>query len=210
MLNYESAATSAELYYQANTTYNYKYMNGANSESFAWLFESKESATANDDSQNGMTTIVITKYITPDESIDYENLDPQVRYALWAENDQPLSTEIPLFVPMGGGMKVVEKGGLNLFKWGHKTSTTHIGWRTGDYMLFLPNKGTPKLNWKQNAGALRYEMRKGYPIYDSYRYDNGYQIIDGYNSFINAERYLLESRGWRYNINTGAYYPPSK
>jgi len=108
MLNYESAATSAELYYQANTTYNYKYINGANSESFAWLFESKESATANDDSQNGMTTIVITKYITPDESIDYENLDPQVRYALWAENDQPLSTEIPLFVPLGGGMKVIE------------------------------------------------------------------------------------------------------
>jgi hypothetical protein len=35
-------------------------------------------------------------------------------------------------------------------------------------MLYLPDQGAPKANWKQNSGRLREEMRKGKPIYDSY------------------------------------------
>jgi hypothetical protein len=100
-----------------------------------------------------------------------------------------------------------EKGGLVLFKWGDETSTTAKGWKQGDRFLHLPNKGSPKANWKQNAGRLREEMGRGNPIFDSYRNPvTGAQTSTG--GFLNAERMLLESRGWRYNPLTGAYHPP--
>jgi len=104
--------------------------------------------------------------------------------------------------------KVAEKGGLNLFKWGHETSTTAKGWREGDHMLHLADKGTPKANWAQNSGRLREEMTKGKPIYDSYRdAKTGEQIPT--KGFLNAERKLLESKGWTYDKGTGAYHPPT-
>lgn len=42
-------------------------------------------------------------------------------------------------------------GGLNLFKFGSPQPTTSSGWRIGDRFLNLPNRGSPQLNWKQNA-----------------------------------------------------------
>ncbi len=80
-------------------------------------------------------------------------------------------------------------------------------------MLFLPNRGSAKANWRQNAGKLRAEMRRQQPIRDSYRTPEGLQIPAGTTPgspgrFLNAERKLLESQGWRYNAETGAYYPP--
>jgi hypothetical protein len=80
-------------------------------------------------------------------------------------------------------------------------------------MLFLPNRGSVKANWQQNAGKLRAEMRREEPIYDSYRTPSGLQIPAGTTPgspgrFLNAERKLLESRGWKYNAETGAYDPP--
>ena len=102
----------------------------------------------------------------------------------------------------------VPQGGLNLFKWNHPTSTREVGWNVGDRFLYLPNQGSPKANWLQNAGRLRLEMSKGYPIVDSFRDSaTGEQIPS--RGFLNAERKLLESRGWRYDSRTGAYYPPS-
>jgi RHS repeat-associated protein len=98
------------------------------------------------------------------------------------------------------------EGGLNLFKFGKPTTTTAEGWKTGDRMLKMFDQGSPKLNWKQNSGFLRREMRSGNPIFDSYRYPNGQQIPTG--GFLNAERKLLESRGWIYNPSTGAYHLP--
>ncbi len=99
------------------------------------------------------------------------------------------------------------KGGLNLFKWGDKTSTTAKGWKEGDRFLHLPNKGSPKANWKQNSGRLRQEMNRNEPIFDSYRNPaTGQQIPT--KGFLNAERQLLETRGWQYNPSTGAYHPP--
>ncbi|WP_343540265.1 RHS repeat-associated core domain-containing protein, partial [Sphingobacterium thalpophilum] len=101
--------------------------------------------------------------------------------------------------------KTGTEGGLNLFKFGKPTTTTAEGWKTGDRMLKMFDQGSPKLNWKQNSGFLRREMRSGNPIFDSYRYPNGQQIPTG--GFLNAERKLLESRGWIYNPSTGAYHP---
>ena len=98
------------------------------------------------------------------------------------------------------------QGGLNLFKFGKPTTSTTEGWKTGDRMLKMFDKGSPKLNWKQNSGFLRQEMRAGNPIFDTYIFPNGNQIPTG--GFLKAERKLLESRGWCYDPSFGAYLPP--
>lgn len=100
------------------------------------------------------------------------------------------------------------QGGLNLFKWGAEQTTKSESWKTGDYMLYLPDKGSPKLNWKANYSALRREIGLGKPIYDSYRLPNGGLIPTG--GFLNAERFTLQTRGWTYSSNMGAWLPPIK
>ncbi|MCH7403556.1 DUF6443 domain-containing protein [Belliella kenyensis] len=113
-----------------------------------------------------------------------------------------------LLLKYGGknAAKTSTQGGLNLFKWGAPQTTKATGWKAGDYMLHLPNKGTPKLNWKANYGALRREMGLGKPIFDSYRLPNGNLIPTG--GFLNAERSILQGRGWIYNPSSGAWMPP--
>ncbi len=50
-------------------------------------------------------------------------------------------------------------------------------------------------------------MGNGNPIFDSFlNSTSGNQIPTG--GFLNAERKLLESRGWRFNNGTGSYHPP--
>jgi hypothetical protein len=52
-------------------------------------------------------------------------------------------------------------------------------------------------------------MRRGEPIYDSFIDPiTKEQIILEKKGFIDVERHLLESRGWRFNPETGAYHPP--
>ena len=66
----------------------------------------------------------------------------------------------------------------------------------------LPNRGGPKANWKQNAGVLRQAMKRGLPIRDASPLDN-----DGI--FLNAERNLLASRGWKFDRITSLWMPPT-
>jgi RHS repeat-associated protein len=106
----------------------------------------------------------------------------------------------------GKAAKAGTEGGLNLFKWGASQTGKSSGWRFGDYMLHLPDKGLPKLNWKADYGALRREMNLGKPIFDSYRLPNGNLIPTG--GFLNAERFTLQTRGWIYNPYVGAWMPP--
>lgn len=112
----------------------------------------------------------------------------------------------------GAGVEIVEGadlGGLQLFKWNSSTTTRATGWQEGDFMLALPDKGATKMNWAQNASRLREQMRRGKPIYDSYRDPvTGMQIPA--KGFLRAERNLLESKGWKYNPSTGAYHPPNR
>jgi hypothetical protein len=100
------------------------------------------------------------------------------------------------------------EGGVNLFKWNSEQLGKQEGWQTGDRILYLPDQEIPKLNWFQNSSRLREEMRKGKPIYDSYIDPVTHEQIKT-TGFLNAERYLLESRGWRYDPSTGAYHPPT-
>jgi len=115
-------------------------------------------------------------------------------------------------IPIGPGSP--QKGGLNLFRYLDETSTRATGWKPGDRFLYLPNQGSYRANWKQNARRLRAEMRKGEPMFDSYRTPSGAQIRSGQTPtsggrFLRAERELLEHRGWTYNPLTGAYHPPA-
>jgi RHS repeat-associated protein len=102
--------------------------------------------------------------------------------------------------------KTSTQGGLNLFKWDAPQTKIATGWKTGDYMLHLPNKGTPKLNWKANYGAVRREMGFGKPIFESYKLPNGDLIPTG--GFLNAERSIFQGRGWIYYPSSGAWVPP--
>ncbi len=106
-----------------------------------------------------------------------------------------------------GAGDVAPRGGPNLHKWNHPTATKAAGWKEGDHFFVLPDKGTPKANWAQNAGRMRSEMGKGKPIFDSFRDSNG-QLMPT-TGFLNAERKLLQSRDWSYNPSTGAWHPPA-
>jgi hypothetical protein len=103
--------------------------------------------------------------------------------------------------------EVAERGGLNLFKWKDATSTTSSGWREGDRFLYLPNQGSQKANWAQNSSRLRQEMQSGQPIFDSFRKADG--SLKETTGFLNAERNLLQNRGWTFNQSTGAWHPPA-
>jgi hypothetical protein len=89
-----------------------------------------------------------------------------------------------------------------------KETSISTGWKTGDYMLYLPNKRTPKINWKANYDPLRTEMGLGKPIFDSFTRFDGTLIETG--GFLNAERFILKNRGWVYNSNMWAWMPPIK
>jgi hypothetical protein len=76
-------------------------------------------------------------------------------------------------------------------------------------MLYLPDQGTPQLNWQQNASRLRGEMSRGKPIYDTYIDPRtGKQIPTDPESFLGMERQLLQSHRWIFDPRTGAYHPP--
>ncbi|MBL8483158.1 MAG: RHS repeat protein [Rhodocyclaceae bacterium] len=65
----------------------------------------------------------------------------------------------------------------------------------------LPNRGNPRANWRQNAGVLRKEMRRGRAIRDASPGDTAGQ-------FLNAERNLLMDRGWTFDPQTNFWMPP--
>jgi len=100
-----------------------------------------------------------------------------------------------------------EEGGLNLFKHNSAQAKNATGWKSGDRFLKMFDKGSPKLNWKQNSGFLRREMGAGKTIFDSYlKVDGTLQETGG---FLNAERSLLQSRGWNFNQFLGGWTPPN-
>jgi RHS repeat-associated protein len=67
----------------------------------------------------------------------------------------------------------------------------------------MPNLGSKKANWKQNAGLLRQEMRRGQPIRDASPGDRS-------GEWLNAERNLLKEHGWRFDASTNLWMPPGK
>lgn len=54
--------------------------------------------------------------------------------------------------------------------------------------------------------VIRSEMNLGIPIFDSYTLPNGNLIPT--SGFLNAERYILQNRGWMYNPGSKAWISP--
>ncbi|MDD5150456.1 MAG: FG-GAP-like repeat-containing protein [Flavobacterium sp.] len=138
----------------------------------------------------------------PSATVIAGNINKEIAKAQ-ADYDKSLRSQAE---PTAMGNTEADNGGLNLFKFGSQEAETDIGWKSGDRFLNMNDQGTPKLNWKQNSGFLRSEMNLGKPIFDSYRLPNGNLIPT--RGFLNAERYLLQSRGWNYNQGNGAWMPP--
>jgi len=69
-----------------------------------------------------------------------------------------------------------------------------------EFRLSWPATATTRSEWKINSGLLRTEMGKGIPIRDASPGNVG-------GMYLNAERNLLESRGWNYNSSTGYWNP---
>lgn len=103
------------------------------------------------------------------------------------------------------------KQGAMMLPWGKAAAVTTVIGRTshlknlakGEKSLLdrLPNRGSIRANWRQNAGVLRQEMRRGQPIRDASPGDTG-------GPFLNAERNLLRDRGWTFNPQTNYWMPP--
>ena len=86
----------------------------------------------------------------------------------------------------------------------------------GDKIINFPPQGSPKTDWKVNYGILRSEINAGLPIKDTYRYgakpiqarffDPELSRFTG--QFLNAERYILETRMWKYTPSSESWIPP--
>jgi hypothetical protein len=70
-----------------------------------------------------------------------------------------------------------------------------------EFRLSWPATATTRSEWKINSGLLRTEMGKGIPIRDASPSNVG-------GMYLNAERNLLQSRGWNYNPANGYWNPP--
>jgi RHS repeat-associated protein len=97
-----------------------------------------------------------------------------------------------------------ERGGLVIGKM--KDLRKAEGWREGDHILNLPNRGSPRENWKQNSSALREAERSGNPIRDASTDAHG-NLRDN-TGFVKAERNLLDTRGRVYDSRTQSHTKP--
>ncbi len=80
--------------------------------------------------------------------------------------------------------------------------------KKGEKLLDLPDMGSPKANWKQNASKLRKTMREGKPIRDASVTNKG--NLRSNTGFLRPERNLLENKGWKYNKRPRLWKPPRK
>jgi len=67
--------------------------------------------------------------------------------------------------------------------------------------------GSPRANWRRNAGRLREEMGRGLPIRDASVNAKG-ELINN-TGFLRAERNLLRDRGWTYDQRSRMWMPPN-
>jgi hypothetical protein len=71
----------------------------------------------------------------------------------------------------------------------------------GEFKLSWPPTGAAQTEWKVNSGLLRDEMGNLRPIRDASPGNTGGQ-------YLNAERNLLQDRGWTFDPKTSTWMPP--
>lgn len=105
--------------------------------------------------------------------------------------------------PGGGGSVVI----------GKVDELRHL--RAGERSLMTDvDLGSPRLNWRANAGRLREAMAEGRPIRDAHVDPRTGALLPdrsprGTASFLTAERNQLRARGWTYNPQTQSWHPPT-
>ena len=108
------------------------------------------------------------------------------------------------------GLGLLARGGSRLVIGKVADLTAKGAVREGEHTL-LPkladDLGSPKANWKRNAGALRSEMRNGAPIRDA-SINPSTGALQQNTGFLRAERSMLESRGWTYDPAFGMWMAP--
>ena len=153
--------------------------------------------------------------------VDPNGLAPKFRFGRFNLYNMPDAGFGPGRGPNGQPAGVGGIGEPSLKKWNAeqvqmyknsvaKSGTTVIGrvkdlqnLKKGEQSLLnrLPDRGSAKANWKQNSGVIRQEISKGKPIRDASPGDKRGQ-------FLNAERNLLESRGWTFDKGSSFWNPP--
>lgn len=74
---------------------------------------------------------------------------------------------------------------------------------SGEFKLQWPPTESAKSEWKINSGLLRQEMRNMRPIRDA-------SMGDTRGMYLNVERNLLESHGWKLGKDTELWIPPTQ
>jgi len=105
--------------------------------------------------------------------------------------------------------KTIEEASKNLVIGKMKDLVKEGTLKPGERMLDLPNKGTPKDNWAQNASRIREAMKQGSPIRDA-SVDPKTGALRDNTGFLRSERDLLQNNDWFYDPDTRYWYPPIK
>jgi hypothetical protein len=79
--------------------------------------------------------------------------------------------------------------------------------RPSERKLDWVDQGSPKANWEKNSELLRKAMREGKPIRDV-SVDATTGDLKKARGFLQAERKLLEGRGWSFDKLSGSWHPP--
>jgi hypothetical protein len=72
----------------------------------------------------------------------------------------------------------------------------------GEFKFSWPPTGAAQTEWKVNSGLLRQEMGNLRPIRDASVGNSG-------GMYLNAERNLLQDRGWTFDANSSLWMPPA-
>jgi hypothetical protein len=97
-----------------------------------------------------------------------------------------------------GAKEAEEKGGLVIGKMEDLAKSD--GWRAGDHTLNLPPLPDGPGQWEQNERELLNAMSKGQPIREVSPLKGG--------GFLDKERDVLRSQGWKYDSGTNVWSPP--
>lgn len=131
-----------------------------------------------------------------------------IRRDLYSKPLAPGKSASTTSITAKGNLNRENSGQLALHKFKQPESLNPANLRPDNYSLYLPNKGSPQPNWRQNSGRLRAAMKLNKPITDSYRDPKGNLLPT--QGFLKAERAALQAKNWKYDPNSGAWLPPSQ
>ncbi|MBU0744261.1 MAG: hypothetical protein KKE11_02685 [Gammaproteobacteria bacterium] len=137
-------------------------------------------------------------------SSGYYNKGEISRDLMLCESGKRTSMMVALAVTGGGGrIRTANVAKRRLVIGRSQDLSAEGALRSNEYRLQWPSSGSVKSEWKINSGLLRSEMHRKVPIRDASPGDKG-------GMYLNAERNLLQDRGWgKYKNLDEIYWRPS-